>query len=115
MYRRQRINRHHMLTADGQFAISVIQEPSAQQPGVYFEVVTTQPAFDHNFPKARSTKDKFVLLILYELTSCLGEAVGLTRHPKQQMRIKQQLHKSPLNSFSTSPLPIWSKSSGTDI
>jgi hypothetical protein len=31
------------------------------------------------------------------------------------MRIEQQLHKAPLKSFSTSPLPIWSKSSGTEI
>src|SRR6185312_16360580 len=103
-----------MHAADGQFAISVIQQPAAQQPRVYFQVITTQPAFDHNFPKARGTENKLALLIFYEVARCLRETVGLTGRPKQQMRIEQQLHKSPWNSFSTSPLPIWSKSSGTD-
>ena len=48
---RESIQRERVITADGQLAITVIEQAAPQQTRIYLEIVPAKPSFDRNLPK----------------------------------------------------------------
>lgn len=79
---------HDVFSATKQFAIILVQTPP-QQRRVYRKDITTPLRFNHNFPQARSTTDKFAVLIFDVVASTLIQAFKLACEAMGPMRIEQ--------------------------
>jgi hypothetical protein len=55
------LDREHVFAANRQFAVAVVDQPSAQETGVSFEVLAAQTSFDDDFPQAGNTEQQFIL------------------------------------------------------
>ncbi len=98
-----------------QFGVAVVTKVSAEGSRINLKVVSSDAAFDGDFPDAGGTEDGFHLLVIQECSNPFREPPGLLGGSKQKVCIEKNLHFAPWNSCSIPAVPIVSKSFGTMI
>lgn len=64
VYWRQTVEGDGVLTGNRQLGIAIIQETTAQKPGVYPKIAPAETMLDRDLPQAGRTEDRLVLRII---------------------------------------------------
>ena len=77
-----------MLAKYRQFAISVVDQATAQHTHIDLKIWPVQPALDSDFPYARYAEKQFVVLVNHQRASAYRHPLNAVSSPKQQMGIQ---------------------------
>ena len=86
---RQPVDGKGVFAGDGQFAITVVEQPPAQEPRIHSEIVPPEATLDGDFPYAGRTEHRLILGVFEQVASRLRQLFGLPRRPEQQVGVKQ--------------------------
>ncbi len=81
MDRRQPVEGNGVLAGDRQFAIVVVEQAAAQEPGINPKVVPLQAALDGHFPEAGGAEEQLIARIVEQRARAVRQPVGLTGSP----------------------------------
>lgn len=101
----QAVDRDHVLAGDWELLVKIVEQTAAQEARVDAKIVSSEAAFDGDFPEACRAEYELVLRVVEQGASSGRQSLGLSGRPQEDVSVQQELHaRSKRCSTSADPM-----------
>jgi len=81
MNRRQGVDGQGMFAFDEKLLVTVVQEPSPEEPSVDLKIFAPEPGLDHDLPHVSGAEQRHIPRVTEERTCLIGQSIRFPSRP----------------------------------